>query len=56
MVLVGYIFLESLEKSKQRQSLQDFFTYWVLDAALIGWMAEVGGIAGENGFDDCVSE
>ena len=37
------------ERSKQRQSSQNSFTHWTLIAALIDWMADVGGRkAGEN--------
>ena len=39
----------SKNRSKQCQSSQDSFTHWALVAALISWMAWVGGgIVGEN--------
>ena len=46
----------SRERPKQRQSSQDSVARYVHDAALIGWVTEMGGgIVGENGNDDGTS-
>ena len=49
------MFWGNRERSKHRQSSQEFFVHWDLDLALIDLMAEiVEGIVGENDSDNSV--
>ena len=51
------MFQETWFRLKQCQPSQDFVAYWALEAACIGWMAEVGRkIFGKGCGDGCMNK